>query len=177
MTSAYQFYQYWVNVDDRDVSRHLKVFTFLAREEIADHMERHAGNPGARIPHKALARDVTSRVHGRTAAARAAEASAVLFGDADPRGLDAGAWEVLAAELPAGTLALSQPLSAVDLVAKSALCKSKSEARRLLSQGGISLNGVPLSLEASISATDALAGGYLWLRRGKKADFILRVSP
>jgi len=176
MTSPYRFYQFWMNVDDRDVLSYLGSLTFLPRDEIGDLMERHAGRPEERIPHKALAGDVTTRVHGEPAAAGAQSASRVMFGELDPREAGAATWETLAAELPSGELRLSGEISAVDLLAQSSLCKSKSEARRLLGQGGVSLNRQPLAADASVGPDQVLAGGYLWLRRGKKADFIFRVS-
>ena len=176
MTSPYRFYQFWMNVDDRDVLPYLGSLTFLPRDEIGDLMERHAGQPGERIPHKALAGDVTARVHGEPAAAGAQSASRVMFGELDPREAGAATWETLAAELPSGELRLSGEISAVDLLAQSNLCKSKGEARRLLGQGGVSLNRQPLAADASVGPDQVLEGGYLWLRRGKKADFIFRVS-
>ena len=176
MTSPYKFYQFWMNVDDRDVLPYLRSLTFIPRDEIGDLMERHSGRPEERIPHKTLAGDVTARVHGDEAAAGALSASRVMFGELDPREAGATTWETLAGELPSGELRLSGDISAVDLLAKSSLCKSKSEARRLLQQGGVSLNRQPLAADASVGPDRVLEGGYLWLRRGKKADFIFRVS-
>jgi tyrosyl-tRNA synthetase len=176
MTSPYRFYQFWVNVDDRDVLPYLRSLTFISRDEIGDLMERHSGRPEQRIPHKALAGDVTTRVHGERAAEGAQSASRVMFGELDPREAGAATWETLAAELPSGDVRLSGEVSAVDLLAQSGLCKSKSEARRLLGQGGVSLNRQPLAADASVGPDQVLEGGYLWLRRGKKADYIFRVS-
>jgi tyrosyl-tRNA synthetase len=176
MTSPYRFYQFWVNVDDRDVLPYLRSLTFISRDEIGALMERHSGRPEQRIPHKALAGDVTTRVHGERAAEGAQSASRVMFGELDPREAGAATWETLAAELPSGDVRLSGEVSAVDLLAQSGLCKSKSEARRLLGQGGVSLNRQPLAADASVGPDQVLEGGYLWLRRGKKADYIFRVS-
>ena len=176
LTSPYRFYQFWVNADDRDVQTYFRALSFRSRAEISDLMEQHAGNTGARIPHKVLAAEVTERVHGKQAAASAAAASQVMFGELAPREADAGTWEMLLQELPSGKITLKGDVSAVDLVARSSLAKSKSEARRLLQQGGISLNGEPLTLEGAVGAERLLAGRYLWLRRGKKADFIFRAS-
>jgi tyrosyl-tRNA synthetase len=176
LTTPYRFYQFWVNADDRDVQTYFRALSFRARDEISDLMEQHAGNTAARIPHKALAAEVTERVHGKHAAASATGASQVMFGELDPREADAGTWETLVNELPSGEIALKGDVSAVDLVAGSSLAKSKSEARRLLQQGGISVNGEPLTPEGAVGPDRLLAGRYLWLRRGKKADFIFTAS-
>jgi tyrosyl-tRNA synthetase len=165
----------WLDAD-RDVLPYLRSLTFISRDEIGDLMERHSGRPEQRIPHKALAGDVTTRVHGERAAEGAQSASRVMFGELDPREAGAATWETLAAELPSGDVRLSGEVSAVDLLAQSGLCKSKSEARRLLGQGGVSLNRQPLAADASVGPDQVLEGGYLWLRRGKKADYIFRVS-
>jgi len=172
MTSPYAFYQFWVNVDDRDVIPYLRSLTFLTRDEIGELSEVHGGRPAQRLPHKALAADVTERVHGAAAARGAEAASRVLFGELSPREAPAETWQMLAGELPSGEISLSGGIGAVELVAKSTLAKSKGEARRLLQQGGVSLNGEPLDLDAEVGPDQALAGGYLWLRRGKKADFV-----
>lgn len=178
MTSPYQFYQFWVNADDRDVESYLKIFTFDGREEITKLLAEHARDASARIPHKRLAFDVTSRVHGKRVAQQVREASRIIFGELDPHDAGPTTWKTLAAELPSGPLppGFASGVQAVELVAGSTLVKSKSEARRLLSQGGISLNGEPLSIDASTSPSDLLAGRYLWLRRGKKTDFIFTAS-
>ncbi len=173
MTSAYRFYQFWINADDRDVNSYLRVFTFETRETIADLMEQHATKPERRIPHAALASDVTTRVHGSEAARRAGEASQILFGGLDPRTADAGIWEMLRRELPHTEIDLSTPVSNVDLVTVAGLAKSKGEARRLLTQGGIYRNGEPIEPAGSTGPDDVLAGKYIWLRRGKKTDAIV----
>ncbi len=174
LTSHYKFFQFWINVDDRDVERYLKVFTFKSQGEIAALMEQHSGDPGARVPHGALAADVTTRVHGDAAADRAAEASQILFGELDPGTARAETWEMLAAEVPSSPL--PDTTEALELVASSSFCKSKSEARRLLSQGGIYRNGQPLTLESAVGREQLLEGGYVWLRRGKKTDHIFTPS-
>ncbi len=173
LTSPYQFYQFWMNVDDRDVERFLKMFTFLSREAIADLMEAHTGSPGARVPQKTLGHDVTARVHGAEAARSAAEAAEVLFGELDPRRATVETWEALRRELPHVELELGQPMSTIDVVTAVGLAKSKSEARRLLSQGGVTLNGGSLSADGSIGPSDLLHNRYAWLRRGKKTDAIV----
>ncbi len=172
-TSPYRFYQFWINADDRDVPSHLRVFSLRPREEILELLDRHEASPGARLPHQALANEMTARVHGTQNAERVVNASRILFGELDPRAAGPGTWPLLAAELPCAEVDLASPKSAVELATLSGLCKSNGEARRLIAQRGISLNGRPLTDETAAGPDDLLEGRYLWLRRGKKSDAIL----
>jgi tyrosyl-tRNA synthetase len=149
LTSPYKFHQFWVNADDRDVSAHLRAFSLRPREEIDTLLEQHAAAPGTRIPHRAVAHEMTARV------------------------ADARTWAMLARELPRAAADLSEPRSVIDLATLSRLCKSKGEARRLIQQGGMSLNGHPLTGDRAVGSDDLLPGGYLWLRRGKKTDALI----
>jgi tyrosyl-tRNA synthetase len=176
LTSPYRFYQFWINADDADVPSHLRVFSLRSGEEIAELLAQQEAAPGARIPHQALAREMTERVHGTEHADRVVSASRILFGEIDPRAAGPGTWPLLAAELPCTEIDLTTPKSAVELVTLAGLCKSKGEARRLIAQRGISLNGRPLGEEATAGTEDLLEGRYLWLRRGKKHDAILAVA-
>ena len=178
MTSPYQFFQFWINTDDRDVERYLKTFTFLDAAEIADVMAGHEDQPSARGAQWTLATDLANRVHGSDATRRAAEASRVAFGDVPLREASDDAWSVLRQELPAwSTTADELPLPAVDLLARSGLTTSKGDARRQLQQGGISLNGEKIEVAREIEVADLIHGRYLWLRRGKKTDVIVDVQP
>ena len=179
-TSPYKFYQFWINADDSDVESYLRILTYRSADEIAVLMERHADDAGARLPHRALAHEVTVRVHGDEAAARAADASQIFF---DRQNVDtirkasSEIWETLAAELPCWT-ATSQamPFSVVDLIAAAGLTDSKGEARRQLRQGGIYINGERADPEASVGKEHLLANRYIWLRRGKKKDVIVKID-
>jgi len=172
MTSPYQFFQYWINADDRDADRYLRMFTFRPREEIEALRDEHARNPGARVPHRALAADVTTLVHGAGAAASAAEAARILFGDLAPARARAATWRLLATELPSATLPadVSADTPVLDLVASTTLVKSRSDARRQLAQGGITVNGERVT-ETSPTGAPLAGGGYL-VQRGKKASFL-----
>ena len=173
LTSPYEFYQFWIYADDRDVESYLKIFTFERREAIAALLDRHSEDPGARIPHKALALEVTARVHGPELAQSAAEASLTLFGEANPADAKAATWKMLAAEVPHGPLpaAIGRDSAVVDLVASSGVVRSKGDARRQIQQGGIYLNGRQVT-DATATVGLPLHGGYYWIRRGKKTDFI-----
>ncbi|MGD2135294.1 MAG: tyrosine--tRNA ligase [Gemmatimonadales bacterium] len=181
MTSPYWLYQFWVNTDDRDVDSYLKMFTLKSRDEIADLVERHAHDPGARIPHKALALDVTDRVHGSSVAASASRAAGVLFGDLDPHEAGPEVWATLAKNIDISEEhAVSRgdlPMDAFNLVWSQGFHTSKSELRRLFKQGGIRVNGERVEADTPVTDRHVLAGGYVWLRRGKKYDSLVKVTP
>ncbi|MDH4043108.1 MAG: tyrosine--tRNA ligase [Gemmatimonadota bacterium] len=172
LTSPYQFFQYWINTDDRDVDRYLRMFTLRPQAEIAAFLADHARDPSARTPQRALAADVTGMVHGSGAAVSAAEASRILFGDLEPGEAHADTWRLLATELPSITLppAITADTPVLELVASSTLVKSRGDARRQLAQGGIAVNGQRVSETAT--AGTPLAGGYYLVSRGKKSSFL-----
>jgi tyrosyl-tRNA synthetase len=172
MTSPYKFYQFWINVDDRDVESYLKLFTLKAKDEIAEVMARQKTDPAARAAQTALATDVTTRAHGSDAAASAAAAAGVLFGDFDPRRADARVFAILAQEIPTTTVA-RDTLTLADAVVRAGLAKSKAEARRAIEQGGIYVNQ---QRAQEISDTDWIAGGNLLLRKGKKDYALLKAE-
>ena len=177
MTSPYAFYQYWLNADDKDVAAWLKIFTLRTRDDIASLMERHVGDPGARIPHKTLARDLTERVHSAKIADDVVAASELIFGKGEIREAGASVWKQLSRELPSHEIgAGGLPVSVVDLIAESGLVKSKGEARRQLKQGGIYVNQERVEEHTTIDPSALLDGGYLWIRRGKKNHVIVKVN-
>ncbi|PYP29048.1 MAG: tyrosine--tRNA ligase [Gemmatimonadetes bacterium] len=176
-TSVYKFYQFWLNTDDRDAERYLKLFTFLPRAEIDAVLATLKANPAAREAQRALARDVSERVHGPDATAKVIRASEVLFGGFDPHAADDATFDVLAQELPTATVAARDGLSLVDAVVQAGLAKSKSEARRSIEQGGIYVNQARVKdVARSIGNADWLAGRNLLLRKGKKDYGLLRLG-
>src|SRR5881398_2640673 len=177
LTSPYKFYQYWVNVDDRDVERYLKLFTFLPRAEIDAVLAQLKANPAAREAQRALARDVTERVHGPDAAAKVIRASEVLFGAFDPHAADDAVFDVLAQEVPTATVPGRDGLTLVDAVIQARLATSKSEARRAIEQGGVYVNQQRVKdVARGIGSADWLAGRNLLLRKGKKDYGLLRLG-
>ena len=173
LTSPYKFYQYWINADDRDIESYLTMFTFLTKDEIAELMAEHGKTPGERIPQRALARDLTARVHGDGTAARVADASSLAFGETSPLEASPETLQTLADELPSGPLptGFGPDSPVLDLVTSSGLAKSRSDARRLIRQGGISLNARRVN-EAESAAAEPLPGGFYWLSRGKKHHYL-----
>jgi len=167
-TSPYQFYQFWINTDDRDVERYLKLFTFLPLDQIADIVGAHAHDPGKRLAQRQLAKEVTSRVHGTAAAEQAMETSQLLFSgslnQSDPGGSELPERRVSRATLP--------QLSVVELLLASGLATSKADARRGIQGRGFYLNDEPIEAVDRELTEDELqgpAGGrYVILRKGKK---------
>jgi tyrosyl-tRNA synthetase len=171
-TSVYRFYQFWINTDDRDVVRYLKFFTFFGPEEIADLEMRHAANPGAREAHKALARDVTTRIHGTDAAQEAIRASDILFGGGLD-GVSEGTFAELLGEVPTRDLGLDRfsgaGISLVELLVHAELSPSKGQARKDIEGGGVYVNNVrEASPQRAVTTADLLFGRQLLLRKGKK---------
>jgi tyrosyl-tRNA synthetase len=174
LTSPYQFYQFWLNADDRDVETYLRLFTFKLQDDIAQLMEQHRSAAGARTPHRALAGDLVTRVHGTEALERVVQAARIIFGELDPHAASPSVWQLLRSEVPAHPLppGAGPETPMVDVLGATGTVKSKSEARRLIQQRGLSWNGAVVPA-ADAKAGEALAGGHYWVTIGKKTHFIL----
>jgi len=169
LTSPYEFYQFWRNADDRDVERYLKLFTFKTADEIRDLMSAHSGNPGARAAQEALAKDITSLVHGDKALAGVVQAAAALFGEIS---IDTALEE----HAPTKKVEV-RPDTVVDALVQSGLTKSKSEARRLIKQGGVYVNNRRVTeVDQKVLSGDWVDGKKLLLRKGKKDYALLTVD-
>jgi tyrosyl-tRNA synthetase len=167
-TSPYQFYQFWINIDDRDVERYLKLFTFLTLEEIGAAMAEHGRDPGKRIAQRLLARDVTTRVHGKAAIEEAVRTSEALFGSRKDQATGA------LPDMPTRQVARSAVagLSIVDLLVASGLATSKADARRGIQGRGYYLNDEPIEATDLQIADEQFQGPpderFVILRKGKK---------
>ncbi|QGQ19553.1 tyrosine--tRNA ligase [Cellulomonas sp. JZ18] len=167
MMTPYAFYQFWLNTDDADVVRYLKVFTFRTREEIAELEEAVAARPAAREAQRTLAYDVTALVHGAAATDAVVAASQALFGRGSLEDLDAATLAAAVAELPTARGAAGDPV--VDLLAATGVVASKAAARRAIAEGGASVNNVRVADEDAVLAPgDLLHGRWALLRRGKR---------
>ncbi len=169
-TSPYAFYQYWINVDDRDVERFLLQMTLLPVAEVHEIVAAHQAAPHRRDAQRRLAHEVTSLVHGEAAAQAAAAASRVLFGG-DPAEAAEASFAMLATELPTSSVpeaALVAGMAAVDLAVATGLVTSRSDAGRALDAGELHVNGRRLEPGADVSSADLLHDRYLLVRRGKK---------
>ncbi|HJQ10268.1 MAG TPA: tyrosine--tRNA ligase [Gemmatimonadaceae bacterium] len=171
-TSPYQFYQYWINVDDRDAGKFLRMFTLLSRVEIESLEQSIEKAPEKREAQQALARDVTARVHGEEVARVAEEVSRVLFGKADPTTLSEAVLKALSQEVPYSEN--RDVTSLVDALVSLKLAASKSAARRLVEQGGVYLNGQRATADTNLAGTKPLAGGYHLVRKGARDYGLIR---
>jgi tyrosyl-tRNA synthetase len=178
-TSPYAFYQFWLNASDADVIRFLKVFTFLLREEIEALEASHKSDPGKREAQRALARHMTEMLHGATERDHAESAAKALF-TGDIAHLPLATLEEALAAAPATDHARAElegtGISLLDLLAQTTLAKSKSEARTLLSQNSVSVNGHKAAADARVTSATLLHGKIIALRRGNKAWHITRWS-
>ena len=173
LTSPYKFHQFWINTDDRDVEKYLKLFTHLSESEIAGQMDGQGKNPAKRSAQRALAAAVTTLVHGTEVLTNVQAASAILFGEEQVE-VQAQVFDVLAGEIPTVTVGESD-ITIVDLVTQAGLAKSKSEARRSVEQGGIYLNQQRVEdVARKITPQDWIGGQNLLLRKGKKEYALLR---
>jgi tyrosyl-tRNA synthetase len=168
MMSPYSFHQWWLNVDDSQVSEMLRLFTSLSRAEIEEVEAETAETPWLRSGQKRLADEITTLVHGADETEQAKMAAAALFGSGDLHSLSA---TTLAAALrEAGSTSVPALLPVVDLLVETGLAKSRGEARRTIAEGGAYLNNVRVEdPEAAPEMSDLIGGSWLVLRRGKKS--------
>ena len=171
-TSIYQFYQFWVRVDDRDVVRYLKYFTFLSRDEVEELASQHEAEPHARIAHKALAREVTALVHGEEAVTEAIRASEILFGG-ELEGITEATFREVAGEVPTCELSTDrfggEGLWLPELLHEAGLAQSRGQARKDVKGGGVYVNGKRIDDEQhKLTTSDLMFGKYVLLRRGKR---------
>jgi len=177
-TSPYHFYQYWINLDDADVGRCLCFFTDLNKEAIDALLAEHQADPGRRVAQKHLAAELTGLVHGPEGLAAAQRATDIFFGaeidgltDAQLAGIFA---DVPSKQLPRERLS-GDGLSILDALVLSGLCKNKSDARRIVTQGGAYVNNRRVEgLEAKVSSENLVGESTVVLRAGKKNYALLR---
>ena len=170
MTSPYAFYQFWLNSEDADVPKYLKVFSFKSHAEIEELIAAHVANPGAREAHRALAREMTTLVHGAGECEAAERAAKALFGQAELSELDERTLVSALAQLPRTQVVKGEPIPTwVDLLAATGVVDSKSAARRIVKEGGAYLNNQKVPSEDFAPVTDDLLyGRFLLLRKGKR---------
>ena len=179
-TSIYQFYQYWVRVDDRDVVRYLNFFTFLHRDDVEALARQHSEQPQARIAHKALAKEVTALAHGEAAANEAIRASEILFGG-ELDGITEATFREIAGEVPTHEIKLDrfggEGLWLPELLHEAGLAQSRGQARKDVKGGGVYVNNRRTDDEQhKLQSGDLLFGKYLLLRRGKRNYAVVLVK-
>jgi tyrosyl-tRNA synthetase len=177
-TSPFRFYQFWLNVDDRDVEPYLKYFTWLERPRIEELARALLEAPEAREAPRTLAQEVTRLVHGAEELARAERASAVLYGGSVA---DAGVDDLLMVfeDVPSHSVtaeAARAGIASTELLVLSGLASSKSEAARLIKQGGVYLNDVRMTDErGQVTHAEALEGRLFVLRKGRRQTHLVSV--
>ena len=174
-TSPYQFYQFWLNAADEDAGNYIRIFTTKSREEIEALEAEHAQAPHLRIVQKALAADITGRVHSEEELHKALQASQILFGQSTAdalKALDARTLLDVFEGVPQMTVskdALSAGLPILDVAcADASLFASRGEAKKLLAAGGVSLNKNKVDGDYTVTLDDVIGGGYLLVQKGKK---------
>jgi tyrosyl-tRNA synthetase len=178
-TSPFRFYQFWLNVDDRDVISYLKYFTFRTHDQIAELEHASSDHPERREAQRELARDVTAMVHGADDVARVERAASVLFGGAVS---DANADDILmvfedAPSISVPGSSLETGIGAADLAVRAGLAASKGEAGRLIKQGGLYVNDRRLIEDrAQITMADAIDRSVIVLRKGQRERRIVRIE-
>jgi len=170
MTSAYEFFQFWLNSDDADMPKLLKVFSLKSRAEIEELIKKVESNPAARQAQRELAREMTTLIHGGVIARSVEEAAKALFGQGEIGDLDLQTLDSALSQLPKTTIKRGDPYpSWVDLLAATGVVESKSAARRIIKEGGGYLNNKKVESEDfTPSKADLLHGKYLLLRKGKR---------
>tara|TARA_B100000780_G_C21086581_1_gene437777 strand:- start:237 stop:1508 length:1272 start_codon:yes stop_codon:yes gene_type:complete len=180
-TSPYKFYQYWINASDEDAKNFIKIFSEKSREEIDAIIEAHDAEPHARNLQKALAEELTIKVHSQEALNTAIKASQILFGKStteDLKSLDTQTFLQVFEGVPQADVVKADVLGAgiIDLlVAKSGFLSSNGEARRDLKANSISVNKEKVTEGYELAEADLIDGQFILLQKGKKNYFLLRI--
>jgi len=182
-TSPYHFYQFWLNVSDDDASRYIKIFTLLNYSVIEALVERHGKAPHERILQKRLAEEMTVMVHSREEYDSAVEASEILFGKGTTESLkrmNESTFLSVFEGVPVFDIRrelLQRGVIVTDLCAEhSKVFASKSEMKRLIEGGGLSINKVKIDNPELVMGTDSLLNDkYLLIQKGKKNYYLLRI--
>ncbi len=182
-TSPYKFYQYWLNASDEDAKKYIRIFTLKDQESIEAIEVEHNKSPEMRILQKALAEDITLRIHGEEALEMAHKASNILFGKStaeDLKSISEDDFLSIFSGVPQSEISmneLKEGLGIIDaLSAKSGFLKSNGEARRALKENSISVNKTKVNDQYTLGATDLLSQRYVLLQRGKKSYCILKFA-
>jgi len=182
-TTPYEFYQFWLNASDADAGNYIRIFTLKSREEIESLETEHAEAPHLRVLQKAIAEDITDRVHGADALRTAIAASNILFGKStsdDLRSLSEKDFLAIFDGVPQFTLSREEfggSISIVDALAgKTGFLSSNGEARRELKANAISVNKEKVGEEFIITPNNLINEKYILLGKGKKNNYILIIA-
>lgn len=182
-TSAYKFYQFWINADDADISKYIRYFTLKTKQEVIDMEEAHKDNP--RMLKQLLAEELTARVHSPEDLASVQKVTELLFGKSydspealqqfSPAQLEMVKGEITYKEIPAALL--NENISVIDLISEhTGIVASKSEARKAIQNKAVSINKQKVEvIEHTVSSADLLHGQYLMVENGKKNKYLVGV--
>ena len=179
-TSPYKFYQFWLNAADEDAEGYLKIFSLKSREEIDAIIAEHKTAPHLRTLQRALAEEVTKRVHSKADLDNAIEASQILFGNGTEdalRRLDEKSLLSVFEGVPQFTISKSDldgGINIVDFLAQNtSIFPSKGEARKMTQANGVSINKTKVALEKAVTTNDLLSGKYILAQKGKKNYYLI----
>jgi len=182
-TSPYKFYQYWINSSDEDVKNYIRIFTLMSKEEIETLEAEHNEAPHLRTLQKALAKDITIRVHSEEDYNAAVEASEILFKKGQEavyglKNMNEQLFQDVFEGVPQAEVALSEIEAGVDIIAllaeKTGFLKSNGEARRALKENSIAINKEKVSEGRMVNSEDLIDGKFILIQRGKKNNFIVK---
>ena len=182
-TSPYKFYQFWLNCSDEDSVKYIRIFTMLSKEEIEALEAEHAQAPHLRLLQKALAKELTIRVHSQKDYEQAVAASEILFGKGTTeqlQQLDKGTIASVFEGVPQFTIAKSKVEAGIDVVdllaVETNVFASKGEIKRALKENSISINKTKIPEGYNVTANDILAGSYIVVQKGKKNYYLIIVE-
>jgi len=182
-TSPYQFYQFWINVSDEEAEKYIKIFTMLEQKHIEELINHHRKEPHLRILQQTLAKEVTIMVHGQEEYETALEASNVLFGKATKETiskLNENTFLEIFEGVPTYTIKrniMDNKVSVIDLLAiHTTILPSKSEARKLITAGGLNINKEKITTETIIDSSWLINNKYILVQKGKKNYFLILVE-
>ncbi len=180
-TSPYHFYQFWLNCSDEDTERYIKIFSLFSQHEIEAMTEEHRQAPHLRLLQKALAKDITIRVHGQEEYETALEASEILFGKGTTETLKKLPEQVLLSVFDGVPMfdveksELESGIGVIDFLAeKTAITQSKGEARRMLKEGSISINKEKVNDEFVVNTAQLINNRHILVQRGKKNYYLVQ---
>ncbi len=184
-TSPYKFYQFWLNTSDEDAEKYIKIFTLFGKDEIDSLVAAHKEAPHERKLQKALAEDITIRVHSQEEYENAVKASEILFKKGQEavdglKSLSANLIQDIFEGVPQATFAKAELAEGIDIVAalaeKGEFLKSNGEARRELKQNSISVNKEKVTDTKVLTEDDLIGGKYILLQKGKKNNYLVTVE-
>lgn len=183
-TSPYKFYQFWMNVSDEDAEKYIKIFTFLKVDEILNLVEEHKKAPHLRLLQKTLAKEVTVMVHSEADYLAAVDASQILFGKGTTdtlKKMDEDTFLSVFEGVPQFSITMDELKNGISLsellTVKTAIFQSKSELRRQVAGGGLSLNKEKAdNAEMTITVDQLIDNKFILVQKGKKSYFLIKVN-